>query len=339
LNTDPDLLTDSSGKIALVYAIPVNENRGIYLIQSGDLGRNWSQPRRIFDAIGTGWDSVTEPRMELTEGGHLHLLVTRNSLRDGSQEKSLYYLQSADGGNNWTSPEVVSEKRVEWSEIVYLGNNVLQRLWQERKGDLYEVFSEISGDAGLTWSSALKVSASESGPAALALSKDANGQLYLMQVTQEETGIVSREIRWDGSRWTSEEARAVTLGQILDRYHITSGITSDRVLHLILSLDYEVVDDSIENGVFGFSRVLDPLADTMPPAILLLPSPAPTGPGANDMTTLPNLSLTPTQTSRLAGIQEESNARLRNLIGLGLVIGIAVLTLIFLRPFSRKKQG
>ena len=243
-----------------------------------------------------------------------------------------------DGGNNWTSPEVVSEQSVEWSEIVYLGNNVLQRLWQERKGDISEVFTEISVDVGLTWSSALKVSGSESGTAALTLSEDANGQLYLMQASQEEAGIVIREIHWDGSRWTSQEAKTVPLDQAVDRYLVASEITSDGVLHLILSLDYEVVDDSNENQIVGFSRVLDPLDRTVPPANLLLPSPVLAGSEAIDMTPLPLLDLTPTQASRLAGIQEESNAELRNTIGLGLVIGIVVLTLMFIRPFSRKKR-
>jgi hypothetical protein len=337
LNTAPDMLTDSTNRIAMVYSIPFNENRGIYFVYSDDLGRNWSQPARVFDAVTMGWDSVTEPRLELSEGGRIHLLITRNSLGDGSQESSLYYLHSADGGVTWTSPEVVSERNVQWSEIVYAGNNVLYRLWQEQYDGGVESFSEVSADGGLTWSSALKVSISEKDQAALTLIKDANGQLYLMQAYPIESGLVMEEFKWDGSHWISQAARTVHLSQPLDRFFISSGITSDRVLHLIATVDFEGDTESVENDILGYSRMLEPLENPPSPATLILPAPA--GSVSSVTTIVPEVNITPTRISPLENLQEDSNARMRNLIGLGLVVGIVILTLIFLWPASRRKKS
>lgn len=337
LNTAPDLLTDSTNRIAMVYSIPFNENRGIYFVYSDDLGRNWSEPARVFDAVAMGWDSVTEPKIELSEGGRIHLLITRNSLGEESQASSLYYLHSSDGGVSWTSPEVVSERDVQWSELVYAGNNVLYRLWQEQHEGGVETFSEESADGGLTWSSALKASTSDKDQTALDLVKDANGQLYLMQAYPGESGLVMEEFTWDGSRWTAQAVRTVPLSQPLDRYIISSGITSDRILHLIAALDFDDDTNTVENDILGYDRLLEPLENLPSPATLIMPAPA--GVVSSVSTIVPAVNVTPTRVSPLENIREDSNERIRNLIGLGLIIGIVILTLIFLWPASRRKKS
>lgn len=333
LNTTPDLLTDSSNGIAIIYSIPFNENRGIYMVKSEDNGRTWSQPVRIFDAIEANWDSVISPKIELSQGGRLHLLVTRKSLREGGQQDSVYYLQSVDGGTTWTKPELISERSVQWSEIVYEGDNVLYRLWQERIGNTFEVFSEVSIDGGGSWSGALKVSSVKDGPAVIALARDANGQMYLMQSHLAGMRLVTEEIHWDGSGWTTQEAKTTILSQNVDRYFITSGITTNRVLHFLVSIDYEDLAESAVNDIPGFSRTLDPLESLATQVPLFIPSPA-----ESFMTLVPDPDITPTQDSSLGGFEDPSNANMRNLVGLALVAGIVILTLIFLRPAARKKQ-
>jgi len=333
LNTTPDWLTDSSNRIALVYSVPVNENRGIYLVQSEDIGRTWSQPARILDAVALNWDSVVQPKIELSSSGRLHLLVTRNSLREGELQASLYYLQSVDGGTTWTTPEVISERNVQWSEIVHVGNDRLYRLWQERNGDEYNAFSEVSTDGGLTWSSPLKISGVVGNPGTISLARDADGQLYVLQSRLEAGDLVTTEIKWDGSRWTSQDAMSVSLGQDLDRFQITSGITPDRVLHFVTSLDYAglALTGSVDNEVLGYSRVLEPLESQPVQETLSLPPPAGT-------VASPTPDLLATPSSPLQGVEEAaSNTRLRNTIGLALVAGIAILVLLVLRP-ARKKQ-
>ena len=333
LNTTPDIITDSSNRIILVYSVPFNENRGIYLVQSVDLGRNWSQPVRVFDAVAVNWDSVDQPKIVLSNGGRLHLLMTRKSLREGEEQASLYYLQSLDGGTTWKSPEVVSERSVQWSEIVHVGNDVLYRLWQERNGEEFETFSEISNDGGLTWSGPLKATSVSGNPATLTLTTDAAGQLYLVQTYVSRESLIMEQLNWDGSRWTAEDSKRIPLSRSLDRYFITSGIAPDRTLHFLVSIDYVGSTESGQNEVLGYRRYLDPLNDLQTPTTILIPTPA-----ESMVTEFPQLDPTPTQPSPLAVIEESFNTRLRNRVGLALVAGVLILTLIFLIPAFRRKQ-
>jgi hypothetical protein len=332
LNSTPDLLTDSSGRIALVYSVPFNENRGIYLVQSNDIGRTWSQPARILDAVTLNWDSVIQPKIELSNGGRLHLLATRNSLREGELQASLYYLQSVDGGATWTTPEVISEHNVQWSEIVHAGNDLLYRLWQEKSVDGFDAFSEISTDGGITWSNPLKISTVVDDPGTLSLARDASGQLYVLQSRLEAGNLVTQEINWDGSRWTPADAISIPLSQEPDRYYVSSGITTDRVLHFMTSIDYAETTGSAQNEVLGYSRVLDPVASQPPQATLSIPPPA-----GSVITPTPDLFATPTQISPLGAIDEASNARMRNIIGFALIAGIVILALLIIRPTAGKK--
>ncbi|RIK30592.1 MAG: hypothetical protein DCC56_09725 [Anaerolineae bacterium] len=344
LNSTPDFLTDASGRIALVYSIPFNENRGIYLIQSDDHGRNWSQPIRIFDAVDMDWDSVTAPKIELSQDGHLHLLITRISLKEGIQKASLYYLTSMDGGSSWTTPEVVSERSVGWSDILYLGNNVLYRLWQERNGDEIHVFGEVSTNGGQTWAGTLKVSGTNADQTVFALSKDENNQLYLMQSSPMGLELVSQESKWDGVQWTLQEAGVASLNRIPDRYFVSSGITSDRVLHLIIAVDYKGAGGDVENEILHYSRTLEPLNAGSAAETLLIPDIV--SPSANDLvqisdttvtTITPSVPVTPTRGSPLEGIEKSSNNRVRNMIGFGLLVGVVVLALIIIRPKLKRK--
>jgi hypothetical protein len=130
LNSSPDILVDSSGTVLIAYAAPFNEGRGIYLIQADGRDLVWSLPVQVFDAVGAEWDRVDEPEISLTSDGTLHLLFSRVS-RDGEYAIGLYYLQSQDGGLTWSSPELIREGSITWSDLVSTDGVTMHRLWQE----------------------------------------------------------------------------------------------------------------------------------------------------------------------------------------------------------------
>jgi hypothetical protein len=331
LNTAPDMVTDSSNRITLVYSVPYNENRGIYLVQSNDQGRNWSAPVRIFDAVALNWDSVTQPKIGLSADGRLHVLVTRISLREAGQVASLYYTQSQDGGGTWTTPEAMNDGSVLWSEIVHTGSNVLFRLWQEQNGDVYESFSEESRDGGLSWSGRLKFSSIAGNPTQISVARDADGQLYVAQAQTVGKSVVLDEIIWDGGRWIAHEMKGLVLEQDLDRAFIDAGLTPDGTLHFLASLDYVGSDETSENVIYAYNRQLEVINNLQSQPSGLIPTRVPGQP-----TVSPETSLTPTQRSPLQVIEDASNAaRLRNTIGFALLAGIVILTLLIIRP--RKK--
>ncbi len=82
---DPQLEIGADGRLYLAYALPFNENRGIYVQRSlqgdlpGDPGQEigWSQAETVLDAEAAGWDSLGEPRLAILPDGRLELLWTR----------------------------------------------------------------------------------------------------------------------------------------------------------------------------------------------------------------------------------------------------------------------
>jgi hypothetical protein len=81
LNSSPDIVVDAAGRIVIVYAVPLNENRGIYLAQSTDNGFTWSSYSQVFDGVASEWDIVDSPKITLSGDGNLHVLFTRQSIR------------------------------------------------------------------------------------------------------------------------------------------------------------------------------------------------------------------------------------------------------------------
>jgi hypothetical protein len=103
LTNSPDILVDSSDRIVIAYAITLNENRGIYLVQSTDVGETWSEPIRVFDAVAANWDMVDRPKLAVTEDGKLHILFTQYSLLGNQQPIGAYYSVNSlfNGMKSW----------------------------------------------------------------------------------------------------------------------------------------------------------------------------------------------------------------------------------------------
>jgi hypothetical protein len=145
------MLVDASDRILIAYAITLNEQRGVYVIQSSDLGSTWSSPVRAFDATAVNWEMVDQPKLAVTEDGRLHILFTQYTLLGGQKAVGLYYSQSTDGGLTWTSPQMVNQNPVEWSEIESF-QQTLHRFWQEKDQSVTSTYHQISSDGGMTWS-------------------------------------------------------------------------------------------------------------------------------------------------------------------------------------------
>ncbi|MGZ9225865.1 MAG: exo-alpha-sialidase, partial [Anaerolineales bacterium] len=147
VTNSPDMLVDASDRIMLAYAITVNEDRGVYVIQSGDLGSTWSPPVRVFDAMSANWEMVDQPQLAVTQDGKLHILFTQYTLLGSQQAVGLNYSQSMDGGLTWTAPLMVNQHPVEWSEILAF-KQTLHRFWQEKDQVAISTYHQVSVDGG-----------------------------------------------------------------------------------------------------------------------------------------------------------------------------------------------
>lgn len=341
LNSSPDIVVDASGRVVVAYAVPLNENRGVYLVQSTDNGFTWSPYFRVFDGVLSEWDVIDSPKITLSGDGKLHILFTRQSLRQG-QPVGLYYLQSQDGGATWSDPQNVSESAISWSDIVAYDDQTVHRLWQEDNGLVVANLSQVSQDGGTSWGKLLDITdvAEQSSPVTLAT--NSQGQLSFIQLKIENFAGAGDDIltlhdwKWDGSRWNPETTRELVF-KGRGEYAVTAGITSENFLGVSLSAEYRNVTGTLQNEVISFSRFRDVSNNQSRGAVAviptsLLPSESPIA--------FPGSSPVPTVNSAvLFESNDPSEGMTKNLVGVALigVTAIAAFLLLIRRRSSVQK--
>lgn len=202
VNSAPEITVNDFGVIFVVYAIPLNEDRGIYLTRSMDFGENWTEPVRLFDAMALGWDMVDYPHLAIAQNGELHVIWTRYPLLGASGSSGLYYSRSVDDGETWIEPQPVTDHNVQWSQLIVSGRS-LHRLWLESLKDASVLWHEVSRDNGVTWNRFTVLSGFGEQEDEFSLVSDGFGGLHLIQVA--ESGVenwVLRYFSWDGERWS-----------------------------------------------------------------------------------------------------------------------------------------
>jgi hypothetical protein len=260
----PALAVDRSGTIVVAYAVPVNEDRGVYLVQSTDAGVTWTSAIPAFDGVAAGWERVGAPALAVDDAGIAYLLWTRGSFE--GQAQSVHYGSVDMIDEIAVEPEdEVSESGAGWLRVAVDGSGAVHRLWQEGSGT---VWHQVSLDGGVSWTRAERAGTAV-GPAAMA--QDPAGQPYFAQAAD---GALTLR-RWQDGRWSSVEGldsglQATPNGLGME---VTGG---GRLVALSLAVGEGVlaVDRPVELPDF----VLAPLPTPMPtpaPAATATPEPTP----------------------------------------------------------------
>ena len=193
-----DATWDTEGTLYVAYSVPVNEERGIYLVQSKDHGATWSEPVQVFNGAAAGFDLVGAPSLLKSEDGFLHIIWKQQIIQgDGiPQSLSLFYARSEDGGHTFSTAEPIVKEPVGWQEILTDDKGQLHLLWKAQDS-LTTVWDQVSSDGGRTWQYPQGLP-SEGG--LTAVTSDPAGRLNLVGVGPS---ALSHWL-WDGSRWKSE---------------------------------------------------------------------------------------------------------------------------------------
>lgn len=204
--SSPDIRVDADDTIDVVYAIPLNENRGIYVIQSYDGGLSWAEPTLAFDAVQEGFDMVDQAHLVANAAAIYNLTFVNYSLPDINILKELYSTRSTDEGVSWSEAEIVTASSVSWQELINAPNGALHRIWLE-EGSYGIIFQhEVSTDFGDAWKIPVSITTLGLPQGDPSITTDPAGQLYLLQIVDS----LSKQLnlmnwRWDGSRWLQEE--------------------------------------------------------------------------------------------------------------------------------------
>ncbi len=254
-----DFFIGESGDISIAYSIPFNEERGIYFSQSSDGMQNWSAPVQIFNAAFAQWDTVDQPVISSTGGGHFQVIWTRYSLPVGSGSKGLYYSRSEDNGKTWIEPEIIADTPTVWSSIISVNDHVLHRLWQENTSGQPVIKDQISQDGGISWNSAIEISSLGNVSDPINITKAHSGELLLEQIIKQGSGnFILYNWRWTEDQWTEEDSFNLNLesGNIID---LIANTVTENDLYTIVYSTYQMdeINDIQKCSLYFVNKTLN----------------------------------------------------------------------------------
>lgn len=328
--SSPDILVDSRGVIYVAYAIPLNEQRGVYLTRSTDGGQTWSDPVLVFDAVSVEWAMVDRPELGWTENGNLYATWMRASLPSGAGSLGLFFARSGDDGATWSQAETVSDKPVLWSYLSGIGERTVHRMWQEVSGGRLTLWHEVSQDSGATWSRVSPVTIFGETAGFPAVAQDRAGRLHLLQLVRNAPGSYSlQHWIWDGQSWVGEQTLEIQ-GQGTELSGgLAAAVSPAGALGAVYTgYTVDAEDGSRQEQIFFTGRSLE-LPEGLPTPLPPLPT------GAAEVTETPAASqptVTPTvampETGSLGGPGENGgNAWAGSIIG-PLVAALIVLAVV-----------
>jgi hypothetical protein len=327
LNESPDLLVDSSGGIWAAYAIGLNENRGIYIVQSSDQGATWSVPIKVFDAENAGWDRVGAPKISATRDGRIHILFSNYSLNDQSQS-ALFYTQSLDGGGTWSVPSTSFEGYTTWTELMGFEENIVHRFWQAEDGVTRSTYHEVSRDSGESWEGPVKITSTTGRSSQPAVTLDSIGTVHLIQLMTSETeSEFLREWVWTDEGWRQSETMQTGTSDTRTLLLIGLLLDSGGELHAFKLNEIPGDGDLVEYGIAELSRSASS-AGILMPADFLIASPIP--PSASSPT--PEFSAPPVETRQALFLDDQPSTGTRNFVGVLLIVIFSMVILFFLMP-------
>lgn len=301
-----DIAVSDNGSIYVAYSVPINEARGVYLMESRDDGSSWSEPVLVLDGAIYDWEIVGRPQLEVTNDGQFHLLIFEEAPEAGgiaTASAPLFYSRSGSLDEPFSQPSLVSEAPVDWADLIYDGQQLIHRLWQEHSGTFSNIRHEYSVDGGNNWSEPTRVT-DQQGP--LGVSTDSSGQLHAIQIGDE---ALNHRI-WNGQQWISDDGiesqqfEAISIGE---PQSVSVAVDSQQTLAALFT-DRQLAAESLEllSNAYVTWRTIDGST------AISLPAPDATDAPSNsealiDETATPQVDATATTVSTpIAGSQGET---------------------------------
>ncbi len=200
----PSISLASNGDLVSIFSDPYDAEKGIYQSLSTNAGESWSVPTLIpiYQNL-TNCPIIDQINLTFVGSQTYQALFNCSTHTPGNNSLGLYSIESTDGGENWSSPLLVSDQPVTWNQIFSDHNNFLHRLWKVSK-EKTSLFHSISSDGGKSWSSPTNFALIEEKTNATTAAIDNTGTIHLFQAISLDNGSANiLYYRWQDQVWNS----------------------------------------------------------------------------------------------------------------------------------------
>jgi hypothetical protein len=311
----PQIGFDGAGRLVVVYVVPLNEGRGVYLVRSEDEGTSWSKPELLFDAQAAGWAMVDHLALAVASDGTTHAAWVHAALPDAGPPLGIFYVRVDPFGMAPGGPALAPEPRelvdagYDWPQLALTGKEVhllytaaVGGVWQRAYGMTGE-----SSDAG--WRAPGQVPGLSQAAGPVGAAADGAGTLHVVGAGAGGEGLLYTN--WDGARWSGAETveLASDAAQAVEAGLGAAVATLSQGGRLAVALNVAAVDaaaDDLAGGVgadavptlYYVARVIPIVAvSAVETATSTLPTSTPESAGG-ESTALPTLAV-PTSTPDL----------------------------------------
>jgi len=201
----PDIAVGPGGTLHVVYAVPLNEERGIYYTRSED-GEQWSPAQRVFDAAEAGWMMSDHPRLAVDSEGTIHVIWVRATpFAAAGRGQAIYYAQSRDGGQTWSQATEMAAGPYNWPEVIADGAGLVHLFWNAT-GTEPDWWHRQSSNGGQDWNQPERVPGFEGVSGPVAAVGDGAGSVHLVGLGMDQDGEPALlHESWNGQRWVEPE--------------------------------------------------------------------------------------------------------------------------------------
>jgi hypothetical protein len=274
----PALTVSAKGTLYLSYAIPLNENRGVYILKSTDKGLNWSVPMMVGGSSTNNWNILGDPNIVLSGDHGISVIWTSRSLPGQDQSATVFTNHSNDEGVTWEIPANIADGIVSWVTLMSEKSNNLERFWL--KGDTNQhnnLWHQFSTDGGKTWNLPASPSGLNKISGIPTIADDSLGRVHLFTLEQTPSYQQIDYLFWDNQGWQNKGVLSIGDNHGFPVKELSAAISASGKLTLaFVGKSIDQSSGNLLNTIFFSTQKVDLPAISQTPAVstLIVPTQA-----------------------------------------------------------------
>jgi len=271
----PRIVTDLGGALHVVYAVPLNEGRGLYYTRSDDAGETWSPPQLIVDAAARGWAQVGHPTLAVDAQRTLHVAWVRATLPGAGLPEEILYIRSGDEGKTWSEPVSIATGAADWPQLATTYTGAVHLVWQEVTGarGWYHRWSENNG---VDWSMRARLRSIEGIDGPVRVAVDGLGAVHLAALGYDDAQQPALLYTvWRNERWTDVELLRMPSGFVAEPGVAVALQPLLGQLSVVFRGDLLNAQGALQTDIFATQREIAAVATLPTPAFTPMPTATP----------------------------------------------------------------